>query len=451
MNTSPSVIAIVDSEKLRRQIHRITKRIDCELFHDSSLNALLERLDIEMFDIIIMTSTIAREHDSREMEKLFNRLAVKAPRSQFICLTEPEDIELVGLTFHLESVHFVKLPVSDEEMRILLENAYNRIEEIAPEIARSGDDRMGQIVGASYPMHTVYQQIRRAASTDISVMLMGETGTGKDLLAQAIHRLSARNKGPYIPVNLGALPGELIASELFGHEKGAFTGASRQHRGKFEQARRGTLFLDEIESIDNKTQVSLLRILEEKRFTRIGGDQAIRSNARLIVATNDDLEALVHRGVFRKDLYYRLDVFRISLPPLRKRYGDIPLLVSEFVAKFSNELGVKINSISPEVFQSFEAYDWPGNIRELKNVIHRAVLLCDAGIITHDHLPPRFAKTIHKKPAIEFEIGTTLEEVERRMILRALEVAGNNRKAAAELLGISRRAIYNKLKKHSIE
>jgi DNA-binding NtrC family response regulator len=310
---------------------------------------------------------------------------------------------------------------------------------------------MGQIIGASHAMQGVYKHIRRAASTDISVMLMGETGTGKDLVAQAIHRLSKRNEGPYVPVNLGALPRELVASELFGHEKGSFTGATRQHHGKFEQAKNGTLFLDEIESIDEKVQISLLRILEEKRFTRLGGAQPIRSNARLIVATNDDLEELVQRGVFRKDLFYRLDVFRISLPPLSKRYGDIPLLVSNFIAQFSTELGLAVKGISSDVLQSLEAYEWPGNIRELKNVIHRAVLMCEGNTIEIEHLPGRFKKQIKKKPTIEFDIGTSLEEVERSMILRALELSENNRKAAAELLGISRRAIYNKLKKHDIE
>lgn len=451
MERSPSVITVADSEKLLRQVRKIAKRLDFESRHVSSFNALIEKLDVELYDIIILTSTVIREYDAPRIHDLLQSISQKAPHSTFLFLTEQEDIEMVALTFRFEPVHFVKLPVSDEEMRILLENAYNRIEELTKGYAPKGDDRMGQIIGASHAMQGVYKHIRRAASTDISVMLMGETGTGKDLVAQAIHRLSKRNEGPYVPVNLGALPRELVASELFGHEKGSFTGATRQHRGKFEQAKKGTLFLDEIESIDEKVQISLLRILEEKRFNRLGGAQPVRSNARLIVATNDDLEKLVQRGVFRKDLFYRLDVFRISLPPLRKRYGDIPLLVSNFIAQFSTELGLAVKGISSDVLQSLEAYEWPGNIRELKNVIHRAVLMCEGDTIEIEHLPGRFKKQIKKKPTIEFDVGTSLEEVERSMILRALELSENNRKAAAELLGISRRAIYNKLKKHEIE
>ena len=451
MNTSPSLIASAKSDKLKRQLRRVANRLDYSFTIDNSIAALIERLDVEMFDIIIVTSVKSQEYDRNRIEEMLTLLSNKAPHSQIIFLTEPDDIGMTGLTFGLNSVHFVKLPVSDEEVRVLLENAWSQIEDLTQQHDLPGDDRMGQIVGGSYSMQSVYRQIRRAADTDISVMLMGETGTGKDLAAQAIHRLSARRDESYIPVNLGALPTELVASELFGHEKGAFTGAAKLHRGKFEQAKNGTLFLDEVESIDEKMQISLLRILEEKKFSRLGGINPIRSNTRLIVATNEELRDLVSHGRFRKDLFYRLDVFRIELPPLRKRYGDIPLLTAEFIAKFSSELGSKVTGVSSKVLQSLEAYDWPGNIRELKNTIQRAILMCDVDTIELEHLPGRFVAHALKKPTIEFDIGTSLDEVERTMILRALELSENNRKKAAELLGISRRAIYNKLKKHDIE
>jgi DNA-binding NtrC family response regulator len=451
MNSSPSVITIVKSEKLDRQLRRNATRLDFHLHSAPHLKDLIERLDVEMFDIIVISSAKTIEYDADHIEDMLNLLCRKAPHSQILLLTEPDDVEMIGMTFTLESVHFVKLPVTDEEVRVLLENAYSRIEDLTIEHDFSGDDRMGQIVGGSHAMQSVYRQIGRAAGTDISVMLMGETGTGKDLVAQAIHRLGARKDESYVPVNLGALPTELIASELFGHEKGAFTGATKMHRGKFEQAKKGTLFLDEIESIDAKVQISLLRILEEKRFTRLGGVDPIRSNTRLIVATNEDLRELVARGRFRKDLYYRLDVFCIELPPLRKRYGDIPLLISEFIAKFSFEFGSSVTGVSSEVLQCLEAYDWPGNVRELKNTMQRAILMCDGDTIKLQHLPDRLIPQAANKPTVEFDIGTSLDEVERTMILRALELSENNRKKAADLLGISRRAIYNKLKKHDIE
>lgn len=300
-------------------------------------------------------------------------------------------------------------------------------------------------------MQKVYQQIRQAASAEIPVLLIGETGTGKDLAAQAIHQRSARSGGAYVPVNLGAIPSELVASELFGHEKGAFTGAVQRYIGKFEQANHGTVFLDEIDAIDEKVQVSLLRLIEQKKFHRLGGKKAQTVDIRLIAATNADIEDLVEGESFRDDLFYRLDVFRISMPPLRRRRGDIPLLIEAFVERYNASFSKNIERIAPACIQAMEAYDWPGNVRELKNVIQRAVLVCDGPEILNRHLPPRFQSAQPSRPTVTFEIGTSLEAVEREMVVRALAAAGNNRTRAAELLGISRRALYNKLKKHRIE
>jgi DNA-binding NtrC family response regulator len=309
---------------------------------------------------------------------------------------------------------------------------------------------MDLLIGKSAPMQFLYQQIRRAAQNDIHVLLIGETGTGKDLTAQAIHKLSERRDEPYIPVNLGSLPPQLVASELFGHEKGAFTGAADQFEGKFERAGNGTVFLDEIDSVEEKVQVSLLRLLEQKRFQRLGGKKFIFSNVRLIASSNAELEELVAKGRFRKDLFYRLDVFRIELPTLKERHGDIPLLISVFLDQFNKAFNKDIKSISHECLQILEAHSWPGNVRELKNVVQRAVIMCEDDELLPEHLPPRFQKAKQKK-RIYFDIGTPLEVVERKMILGALEMTNNNRKKAAELLGISRRAIYNKLRKHRIE
>jgi len=282
------------------------------------------------------------------------------------------------------------------------------------------------------------------------VLITGETGTGKDLAAQAIYRSGSRSGGPYLPVNLGALPRELVASELFGHEKGSFTGAAQQREGIFERAHGGTVFLDEIGSVDEKVQVSLLRLLEQKRFQRLGGRQSLTSDVRLIAATNDDLSEAVRRGAFREDLFYRLDVFHIEMPPLRERQGDVPLLIDTFLKRYNDTFRKSIRGIAPECVSIFENYDWPGNVRELKNVIQRAVLVCTDAVLAPEHLPPRLLPDQAERPSVAFEIGTPLADIEREMISLVLAFTNNNRKRAAEVLGISRRTLYNKLARYDL-
>ncbi|MFH1834040.1 MAG: sigma 54-interacting transcriptional regulator, partial [bacterium] len=237
-----------------------------------------------------------------------------------------------------------------------------------------------------------------------------------------------------------------------GHEKGAFTGAVERRAGSFEQANEGTVFLDEIGTIDERVQVSLLRLIEQKKFHRLGGRQLVSCDIRLIAATNADLMELVRDGVFREDLFYRLDVFRITLPPLGDRQGDFPLLIDEFVRRYNEMFEKRVRGIAPECISLLEAHTWPGHVRELKNVIQRAVLVCEGDVIMVNDLPPRFGSGQGRShPTVAFRVGTTLDEVEREMIVRTLADTDNNRKRAAELLGISRRALYNRLRKHRID
>lgn len=308
-----------------------------------------------------------------------------------------------------------------------------------------------KLFGRSPAMMAVFRQIEQAAATDIPVLLYGETGTGKDLAARAIHARSERADGPFMAVNLAALPQELVASELFGHEKGAFTSAEQRREGKFELADNGTIFLDEIAAIDEKVQVSLLRLIERKNFHRLGGRAAISTNARLIAASNQNLAEDVKRGTFREDLYYRLDVFRIVMPPVRERRTDIPDLIDVFLRRFNKNLEKDISGVSSECVAILEAYDWPGNVRELKNVIQRAALVCNGDTLLPEHLPPRFRKSAGQSPKVSFEVGATLAEVEREMIVRTLEMVDHNRTHAAEKLGISRRALYNKMRRYNID
>jgi len=311
------------------------------------------------------------------------------------------------------------------------------------------------MLGVSLPMLEVFQRIGDAASVDIPVLITGETGTGKDLVAGAIHNRSTRKDKPFIAVNTGAMPAELIASELFGHEKGAYTGATGMRKGSFEQANGGTIFLDEISTMDEKCQVSLLRVLETKTFRRVGGEKKIPVDVRVIAATNEDLEEAIKENRFREDLYYRFDVFRIHLPPLRERPGGLQVLSHYFLAQFCAEYNKNIRVISPEALRSFESYSWPGNVRELKNVIQRAVVLAKGEELALDLLPARIrnaGKSDRKSHWASFPIhvGMTLEAAEKEFIAMTLSSAAGNKKKAASILGISRRALYDKLRRHRL-
>ena len=311
------------------------------------------------------------------------------------------------------------------------------------------------IIAVSLPMRAVIQQIMEAASTDIPVLIIGETGTGKELVAAAIHKKGKRKDKPYVPVNTGATAPELIASELFGHEKGAYTGASETRRGFFEQADGGTIFLDEISTMDEKTQVSLLRILEEKTFRRVGGDKDIQVDVRVIAATNENIEEAVKEKRFRQDLYYRLDVFRIQLPPLRDRPGAVTLLTDHYISHFDALYQKNVRVVSPETYRCLRRYPWPGNVRELKNVIQRAVLMAKGEELTPDLIPARIQEATQLQAGsaaqtFPIHVGMTLQAVEKEFIAMTLESTGGNKKEAAGILGISRRAIYNKLKRRGL-
>ncbi|MBM4264607.1 MAG: sigma-54-dependent Fis family transcriptional regulator [Deltaproteobacteria bacterium] len=310
------------------------------------------------------------------------------------------------------------------------------------------------IVASSLAMQQVIRRARDAAAVDMPVLITGETGTGKDLLAAAIHRCSRRKDKPYIAINTGAIAPELIASEIFGHEKGAFTGAQDSRPGIFEQAHGGTVFLDEIATMDAKTQVSLLRVLEEKSFRRVGGTRNIPADVRIIAAANEDLEKHVTQQRFREDLFYRLNVFHIVVPPLRERHGAVPMLTEYFIAKFAAAFGKKVHAVAPEAQRILGRYPWPGNVRELKNVIQSAVLIAEGKELTSDLLPQRITAVVRFGAGDDqlggFPLGRTLGAIEKEVIQRTLSSVRGNKKHAAEILGISRRALYNKMSRHQL-
>jgi transcriptional regulator with PAS, ATPase and Fis domain len=305
----------------------------------------------------------------------------------------------------------------------------------------------------SLVMRQVIDDIIEAAATDITVLITGETGTGKELVAAAIHKRSKRKDFPYIPVNTGAMTPELIASELFGHERGAYTGALAARPGFFEQADRGTIFLDEISTIDEKAQISLLRVLENKTIRRVGGTKDIGVDVRVVAATNEDLHEAMTQKKFREDLYYRLDVMRIHLPPLRQRPGAVTLLTDHYVAHFNNLYSKSVRVVSPETYRYLRRYPWPGNVRELKHVIQRAVVTSHDGELTPDLLPSRILQASQANTPADahaLRVGMTIEAVEKELIRMTLAFTKGNKKAAGMMLGISRRALYNKLKRYEL-
>jgi two-component system response regulator HydG len=306
----------------------------------------------------------------------------------------------------------------------------------------------GGIVGQSPAFRAMMDIVRQAAPSSATILVLGESGTGKELVARAIHDLSPRSSGPFVPINCAAIPESILESELFGYERGAFTGAVARKEGRFERAQRGTLFLDEVGEMSPAVQVKLLRVIQEREFERLGGTRPIAVDVRLVAATNKDLAREVREGRFREDLYYRLDVVKIGLPSLRERQGDVPLLANHFLRLFCRKNGKAISGCTPAALEAMEAYDWPGNVRELENAIERAVVLSRGDTIDLPDLPPTIAASSGAPPAaraIVVPIGTPMDEIELRVIHETLRHVGGDKTLAAQLLGIASRTIYRKL------
>src|SRR5215831_10243063 len=307
------------------------------------------------------------------------------------------------------------------------------------------------LVGTSGPMRQAYEQVAQVAHTNTTVLIRGESGTGKELIAHAIHYNSARAKKPFVKVSCGALPDTLIESELFGYEKGAFTGADARKKGRFELAEGGTLFLDEIGDVNLGTQVKLLRVLQEREFERVGGTETIKVNVRLIAATNKDMESALADGTFREDLYYRLNVFTIFVPPLRDRKADLLLLADHFLEKFSREHGKSIKRISTPAIDMLVSYHWPGNVREMENALERAVLMCEGQVIHGHHLPPSLQTAEASGTITRVSLADAVVAYEKDLIQDALKTTRGNRAKAARLLDATERILNYKIKKYAVD
>ena len=356
-----------------------------------------------------------------------------------------EDVRLLSIIAAMIAVDVrLQQSVQEERQRLLQENA--RLQEELKERFRPAN-----IIGNSNAMQAVYSLIDRVAKSDATVLIRGESGTGKELVAQAIHYHSLRAARPFVRVHCAALPETVIESELFGHEKGAFTGAIAERKGRFELAHGGTLLLDEVGDLSVSTQIKLLRVLQEKEFERVGGTETIKTDVRVIAATNRDLEEQIAAGTFREDLYYRLNVFPIHVPPLRERRTDIPLLADFFVERYSQANHKHIARISTPAIDMLMSYHWPGNVRELENCIERAALLTNEDVVHAHHLPPTLQMPQHSGALHEGTLQSVLDSVERDLIVDALKASRGNKAEAARVLGLTERIMGLRVDKHAID
>lgn len=390
-------------------------------------------------------------------EALLKKIVSAYPRLPVVILTGHGTIETAVEAMRMGAVDFFTKPVDLDRLTLVVKKAlsnndlYAEHEELKKEVAQlKARNKYDRIVGKSQKMVSMMDIVSQVAPTKASVLITGESGVGKELVADAIHELSNRSEGPFVKVHCAALTSSLLESELFGHEKGAFTGAVALKKGRFELADGGTIFLDEIGEIDASTQVKLLRVLQEKQFERVGGEKSVTIDVRIVCATNRDLQKEIEKGTFREDLYYRLNVVHLDVPPLRDRKEDIPLLMTSFLTFFNQENEKHIEGFSPAAKRALLAYDWPGNIRELRNCIESAVVLARSNIIEPDDLPPAVVKA--ENPALlSLEVGITLEEAEKRLIVSSLALCGGNKTKAAEMLGIGRKTLHRKLQEYQID
>ena len=381
-------------------------------------------------------------------EELLEKIMAESPGHPVIILTGHGTVETAVKAMHLGAWDILTKPVNLDYLSLLVKQALDNRElhqkhkRLLEELAQH--KRFKSVIGTSAAMRKVFDTTSRAAPTKASILITGESGVGKELIADAIHDLSPRKDKPLIKVHCAALASSLLESELFGHEKGAFTGAAGRKRGRFELAHEGTLFLDEIGEIDQNIQIKLLRVLQEKKFERVGGEETIETDVRIVAATNKDLKQEIEKGNFREDLYFRLNVVTIFVPPLKERKDDLPFLITAFLKEFSEENEKKIEGINEKARSCLYTYDWPGNVRELRNCLESAVVMSRGNVITEEDLPPTLR--MHSDEGwIRIPIGTSMEEAEKIIIRETVSAQKGNQSKAAEILGIGRKTLHRKL------
>jgi DNA-binding NtrC family response regulator len=384
--------------------------------------------------------------------ELLRKVKETHPGLPVVLMTAFGGVETAVAAMREGAADYLTKPLNTDELVIVLARTIEtaKLRREASELRGQLKERYSfdNIVGSSPEMQRVFKTVAQIAPSRATVLLTGESGTGKELVAAAIHHHSPRASGPFVKLHCAALAESLLESELFGHERGAYTGADRKREGRFEQANGGTLFLDEIGEISLGIQVKLLRVLQEREFERVGGSQTMHVDVRLVAATNRDLKEMVAAGKFREDLYYRLNVINLTLPSLRQRPTDVPALAMHFLKRYADENAKAVKTISDAALSQIASYPWPGNVRELENVIERAVVLADGESIELQHLPPELA-VVNRRSGAPMIPGATMDEIERYAILKTMESAGGSTSRAAEILGMSVRKIQYKLQEYS--
>ena len=436
------------AEYLRSLGHRTETAMTC--------GAAINRIKEFNFHVVVCDVNLPDQDGFQLLEWVVEN----KPETAVILLTGFGTIESAVEAIRIGAFDYMTKPVIDDELNFTIQRALGQREIIEEnkKLKQQLSDKHGpaNIIGRDYKMAKMFDLIESVADTRTTVLILGENGTGKTMTARAVHQLSSRRDQPFVEVACGALPDSLLESELFGHVQGAFTGASHDKEGKFLQANGGTLFLDEIGTASPSLQVKLLRVLQDREFEPVGGTKTHRVDVRLILATNEDLEARVQSGEFRQDLYYRINVISVTQPPLRERIGDIPLLVDHYLKEFNSQTGKEVRQFNEAAMQILQRYAWPGNVRELLNVVERAVVLSKSDVVTVNDLPEHL-----RQDQFETRLGvnrlegnsdlkSALANPERQIIIDALEQNGWNRQETAKLLGINRTTLYKKMKKYKI-
>jgi DNA-binding NtrC family response regulator len=451
MSNLGRVLVVEDNEAERKALGQLLKSEGFAVFGAESADKAMGYID-ENLDVVLSDLHMG-DVSGIDLLQLWKK---RRPETQFILLTGHSSLNSAIEAIKSGAYDYVTKPVNPDELILLVRRAVEslRKDKELEHLRQRLDQRFGldQIVGQSKQMKDVFAKIQRAAPVDSTVLILGESGTGKELVAQALHHNSLRKKGPFVAVNCAAVPATLVESELFGHVRGAFTGATDRRIGRFEQADGGTLFVDEIGDFEIGLQAKLLRVLETLTVTPVGGHEDRKVDVRVVAATSRDIRKMVEEGTFREDLYYRLNVVTIHLPPLRERPDDIPLLLEHFLKEISEQKHTPMKRVSPEVMRRFSQYRWPGNVRELRNMLESMMVLAEGDMLTERDLPDRIAAgAAPTSNAQELPTGLTMEELERLAITKALDQFGGNRTHAANRLGISVRTLQRKLRQYELE
>jgi DNA-binding NtrC family response regulator len=451
MSNSGRVLVVEDHENERKLLSQILKAEGFSVFGaenaDKAVGYLEENIDVVLSDLNM------GDVSGMDLLQLWKK---KKPDTQFILLTGHSSINTAVEAIKSGAYDYVTKPINKDELVLLIGRAIEAMQKDKEidHLRRRLDQKFGldQIVGQSQQMKDVFAKIQRAAPVDSTVLILGESGTGKELVAQALHHNSIRKKGPFVAVNCAAVPATLVESELFGHVRGAFTGATDRRIGRFEQADGGTLFIDEIGDFEIGLQAKLLRVLETLTITPVGGHEDRKVNVRVVAATSRDIQKMVAENTFREDLYYRLNVVTINLPPLRDRPDDIPILIDHFLREITEQKHTEPKRVAPEIVRRFQTYRWPGNVRELRNTLESMTVLADGELLTEKDLPDRMAEASREaSTGGEVPTGLTMEELEKLAITKALDQCGGNRTHAAGRLGISVRTLQRKLRQYEME